>query len=134
LWLGVGNFFHSKYESQQLKRSCLMSEHSSVASTKVLRHVVLFGFKATTTPEQVQEIERAFAALPAQINIIRAFEWGTDVNVARAHAGYTHCFLVTFSSEADCAAYDRHPAHQVFVALVQPHVAQVLVLDYWAQA
>lgn len=100
---------------------------------KVLRHVVLFGFKTTTTPAQVQEIERAFAALPAQIEVIRDFEWGTDVSVENLSKGYTHCFFVTFASEADRNTYLPHPAHQAFVALVGPHVEQVLVLDYWSQ-
>lgn len=111
-----------------------MSELSSVAQSKVLRHVVLLGFKATTTTAQVQEIERAFAALPTQIDFIRAFEWGTDVSVENLSKGYTHCFFVTFASEADRNAYLPHPAHQAFVALVGPHVEQVLVLDYWSQA
>ncbi len=101
--------------------------------TKVLRHVVLFGFKATATAKQIQAVERAFAALPAQIDIIQAFEWGADVSVENLSAGYTHCFLVSFASTADRDAYLPHPAHQAFGALVQPYVGQVLVFDYWSQ-
>lgn len=107
---------------------------NQASSTKVLRHVVLLGFKETVTPEQVQEIERAFAALPAQMEIIRDFEWGTDVSIENMSAGYTHCFLVTFASEADRNAYLPHPAHQAFVTFVGPSIAQVLVFDYWSQA
>ena len=102
--------------------------------TKVLRHVVLFGFKKTVTPEQTQEIECAFAALPAQIDVIRDFEWGTNVSVENLSAGYSHCFLVSFANEADRDTYLPHPAHQTFVALVGPSVTQVLVFDYWSQA
>ena len=40
-----------------------------------LRHVVLFAFKETATPTQVQAIEQAFAALPPQIAEIKGFEW-----------------------------------------------------------
>ena len=100
---------------------------------KVLRHVVLFGFTPETTPDQVRAIEEAFAALPGQIPEIVAFEWGTDVSVENAARGYTHCFLVSFRNEAGRAIYLPHPAHQRFVDVVGPHLAQVLVLDYWSR-
>jgi hypothetical protein len=97
-----------------------------------LRHVVLFGFKATATPEQIREIERAFCALPEKISQIHEFEWGVDVSVENLAQGYTHCFLVTFLSEADRAVYLPHPAHRAFVSLLQPHLEQALVVDYWS--
>ncbi|MCX6046414.1 MAG: Dabb family protein [Chloroflexi bacterium] len=103
-------------------------------ATSVLRHVVLFNFKATATPAQSQEVERAFVALPTQIPNIRTLEWGTNVSPENLSAGYTHCFLLTFATEADRDAYLPHPAHKAFVALIQPYVGQVLVVDYWSQA
>lgn len=102
-------------------------------STRLLRHVVLFQFKAETTPEQIAEIETAFRALPAQIDAIHSFEWGTDVSVEGIARGYTHCFFLSFKSEADRAIYLPHPAHKAFGALISPHKEQVLVLDYWAR-
>ncbi len=101
--------------------------------SQVLRHVVLFQFKAESTPEEVQEIEAAFRALPAQIDAIRDFEWGTDVSVEGKADGFTHCFFVTFGSAADRDSYLPHPAHREFGTLLRPHLAKVLVLDYWAQ-
>ncbi len=103
-------------------------------ATSVLRHVVLFGFKASATPAQIQEVERAFRALPASIANIQALEWGTNVSPENLSAGYTHCFLLTFASAADRDAYLPHPAHKAFGALIQPYVGQVLVVDYWSQA
>ncbi|MFN8453068.1 MAG: Dabb family protein [Anaerolineae bacterium] len=99
--------------------------------TKLLRHVVLFAFKDSATPAQIREIEQAFARLPGQIAEIHNFEWGTDVSVEGLSQGFTHCFLVTFLSEQDRDAYLPHPAHQEFVAVLQPHLAKALVLDYW---
>jgi hypothetical protein len=100
-------------------------------SDKLLRHVVLFGFKADTLPEQITRIERAFAALPQQISEIHQFEWGTDVSVENISQGYSHCFLVTFRSEADRDSYLPHPAHKAFGELVSPHLEKVCVVDYW---
>ena len=101
-------------------------------SEKLLRHVVLMGFKDTTMPQQIQEVERTFAGLPARINVIHGFEWGTDVSVENLAQGYTHCFLVTFRSEAHRDTYLPHPAHQELTELVGPLLERVLVIDYWA--
>jgi hypothetical protein len=99
---------------------------------RLLRHVVLFSFKETATREQVQEIERAFCALPEKVPAIHTLEWGTDVSIENASQGFSHCFLVTFLSEEDRNAYLPHPDHQAFGAVLQPHLARVLVFDYWA--
>ncbi len=99
-----------------------------------LRHVVLFAFKPGTSPADVARIEQAFAALPAQIDAIVDFEWGTDVSVEGKAQGFTHCFLVTFRDAAGRDAYLPHPAHAAFGQLVRPHVEKVLVFDYWTPA
>ena len=100
---------------------------------QVLRHVVLFKFKDGTAPEDVQRIEEAFRALPAQIDAIREFEWGTDVSVEGKADGYSHCFFVTFADAAGRDAYLPHPAHQAFGQVLRPHLDKVLVFDYWAK-
>lgn len=99
---------------------------------RVLRHVVLFAFNETAAREDIQGIEQAFSALPGQIEAIHDFEWGTDVSVENLSQGFSHCFLVTFRSEADRDSYLPHPAHQAFVARLQPFLARVLVFDYWS--
>lgn len=103
------------------------------AAGRALRHVVLFKWKDTSTPEQVTAIENAFRALPERIPQIKDFEWGTDVSPEGLSQGFTHCFLVTFQDEAGRDAYLPHPAHKEFVALIGPHMDKVLVVDYWAQ-
>jgi hypothetical protein len=111
------------------RREVVMSQQSR----RVLRHVVLFAFNETATPTQLRAVEQAFAALPPQIAEIKGFEWGTDVSVEHLADGYTHCFLVTFASLPDRDTYLVHPAHQAFVAGIQPHLAKALVIDYWAR-
>ena len=39
---------------------------------KVLRHVVMFGFKPEVSAQQIKEVEEAFCALPSQITGIDA--------------------------------------------------------------
>ncbi|MFC2036874.1 Dabb family protein [Chloroflexota bacterium] len=109
-----------------------MCEDRADIPAKVLRHVVLFAFKATSTVRRIQAIEEAFCALPSKIDQIHDFEWGRDVSVENLSRGYTHCFLVTFRSEKARDAYLPHPAHQEFVASLEPHLERALVIDFWA--
>jgi hypothetical protein len=102
------------------------------AQKKELRHVVMFKFKDSSTAADVKAIEVAFAALPKQIKEIKRFEWGVNNSPENLNQGLTHCFLLTFKSEADREVYLPHPAHKAFVTLVSPHVDKVTVLDYWA--
>lgn len=100
------------------------------ACEPVLRHVVLFKFKDSATPEQVQEVEKAFADLPGKIDVIQDYEWGTNVSPEGHDQGFTHCFFLTFKSEADRDAYLPHPAHKAFGKVLGPYLDKVCVVDY----
>jgi lysophospholipase L1-like esterase len=99
---------------------------------KVLRHVVLFKFKADATPEQVQEVVTAFVSLKGKIDLIEDFEWGTDVSVENLAAGFTHCFFASFRDAASRDTYLPHPAHKEFGKIAGPRIDKVLVVDYFA--
>ena len=98
---------------------------------KQLRHVVLFKFKETSSTADIQKVEDAFLALPSKIAAISDFEWGTNNSPEGLDKGFTHVFFVSFESEADRGIYLPHPAHQAFVKVLQPHLEDVLVMDYW---
>ena len=97
----------------------------------LLRHVVLFSFKSTSSATDVKKIEDAFKALPGKIKEIRDFEWGTNNSPENLAQGFTHCFFVSFDSEKDRAVYLPHPDHKAFVDIAGPHIDKVLVFDYW---
>lgn len=98
-----------------------------------LRHVVLFKFKDGTSPEDIKKVEEAFRALPAKIPEIAGFEWGTNNSPEKKNEGLTHCFFLTFNSEADRAVYLPHPAHKAFGNVLRPHLDKAVVIDYFAQ-
>ena len=104
-----------------------------LADGKVLRHVVLFKFKDTTTAAQIKQVEDAFRALPTKISEVKTFEWGTNVSPENLAQGFTHCFLLSFSSDKDRDAYLVAPAHKEFGTLLRPYVDKVLVVDFWVQ-
>ena len=100
--------------------------------SKLLRHVVMFQFKASSSEADVQTVVDAFRALPSKISQIADFEYGINNSSEGLAGGLTHLFLVTFKSEEDRAAYLPHVAHTAFVDVLKPHLEKVTVLDYWA--
>jgi hypothetical protein len=100
---------------------------------KMLRHVVLFKFKDTSTPAQVKEVEDAFRKVPTKIKEVKGFEWGLNNSPESLDQGFTHAFLVTFESEAARDIYLPHPEHKAFVKVLEPHLDKVLVIDYWTK-
>lgn len=101
-------------------------------ASKVLRHVVLFKFKESSSKEDVSKLIEEFRGLPKKISEIESFEYGTDNSPEGLADGFTHCFLITFKSEKGRDAYLPHAAHQEFVSHVKPHLDKALVVDYWA--
>ncbi len=101
--------------------------------TKALRHVVLFKFKDEAPAEEVEKINQSFQDLKKAIPVIQDFEWGLNDSPENFHQGFTHCYFITFQTIYDRdSVYTPHPAHQAFVASLQPHLEKVFVVDYWA--
>ncbi len=100
---------------------------------KMLRHVVLFKFKDSASPDDIKKVEDAFRQLPSKIKQIKGYEWGTNNSPEGLSQGLTHCFLLTFESEADRAIYLPHPDHKAFGKLLGPYLDKVTVIDYWTK-
>lgn len=105
----------------------------SVEPDSLLRHVVLFSFKEASSEEDIASVEKAFADLQNKIPQIHSYEWGLNNSPEGLDKGFTHCFFLTFKSDADRAIYLPHPDHKAFGALLGPHLEDVLVIDYWAK-
>jgi hypothetical protein len=110
------------------------STQSNTVKPSLLRHVVLFTFKASSSQQDIDKVVAAFAGLPKQISVIKAFEWGLNNSPENFHQGFTHCFILTFASEKDRdAVYQVHPAHKAFQQVLIPHMEKVFVVDYWVK-
>jgi hypothetical protein len=110
-----------------------MTELNAQNAEKLLRHVVLFKFKESSTPNDIKKVEDAFRALPSKITAIKSLEWGTNNSPENINQGFTHCFFVTFANEKDREIYLPHPDHKAFGKILSPHLDKVLVIDYWAE-
>jgi hypothetical protein len=99
---------------------------------RALRHAVFCKFKEGASKEGVRAAEEGLAALPAKIDAVKAFEWGTNNSPEKHDEGFTHCFLFTFDSEEGLKEYADHPAHVAAARDLLPKVEAIRVLDFWA--
>ncbi len=131
LMLTVGiSFGQTANHAETMK---IQANKAQIINDSVLRHVVMFKFKTGTSPSKIAEIESAFAALQTKIPQIASYEWGLNNSPEGLNKGFTHCFFLTFRSEADRGIYLPHPDHKAFGALLGPILEDVLVLDYWTK-
>lgn len=90
----------------------------TVSKKGEVRHIVIFKYKASATPEQINEVTAAFRALKDKIPGIVSFEHGVNNSPEGLNKGFTHVYLVTFKSAAARDAYLPHPEHKNFGALL----------------
>ena len=96
----------------------------------MIRHCVLFSFKEGTTENEVKRIEDEFHLLKFAIPEIAEMEWGLNNSPEGKTHGFTHMFLLTFSTVYARDSYLIHPDHMAFSGMVGPYLEDVLVFDY----
>ena len=101
--------------------------------SKKLLHVVSFKFNPEAAKGQIDDVVAAFRDLKKKIPVIQDFSWGTNVSPEKHDKGFTHAFILSFKSEKDRDAYLVHPEHKAFGKSLGPILADVFVIDYWAQ-
>jgi Stress responsive A/B Barrel Domain len=102
-------------------------------SSRHLQHVVSLKFKPTATPAQINAVVTAFRDLKKKIPAIHKLEWGTNVSPEKHDKGFTHVFVLSFTSEKDRDVYLVHPDHKAFGKVLGPVMEDVFVLDFWVQ-
>ncbi len=134
LFLPIILLLSCNQENQNQTQEVMIEEKVIPAEPdSVLRHVVFFSFKSTSTPEDVKSVVDAFRDLQNKVEGIKGFEWGTNSSPEGLNQGLTHAFTLTFHSEALRDAYLPHPAHKEFGELLGPHLDKVMVVDYWTK-
>ena len=96
----------------------------------LLKHVVFFKWHDSVSDEKIEELIGVFAALPSKIPEILDFEYGSDVSVEGLQKGFTHCFILTFSSEKERDIYLPHPDHAALGEAIGPYLNDVMVIDF----
>ena len=84
-----------------------------------MKHIVVFKYKAGATPDQIEEVTKAFKALKGRIPGIVSFEYGVNDSPEDLNHGFTHVHLITFENVAARDAYLPHPEHKKFGELLK---------------
>ncbi|PHN02744.1 Dabb family protein [Flavilitoribacter nigricans] len=109
---------------------------TSCASTKadqqpMLRHIVSLQFKEEVSEEQQARAIQIFWDLKDKIPEIKKFEGGANLRNDGRKDTFSHCFILTFESEAARDIYLPHPEHVKVVEANQPLLSDLLVVDIW---
>lgn len=97
----------------------------------MLKHLVLFTFKAASSKNEITQIVDSFIKLERLIPEILEIESGINVSPENYHQGFTHCFCLTFESLDTLASYQINVHHIKFQRLLQEHMEKVFVVDYY---
>ncbi|MEZ2414887.1 Dabb family protein [Muriicola sp. E247] len=122
--------FTFNINASAMSQSAISSTHV-LKQDSVLRHVVLFKYKAGSTSKDIEKVQQSFVDLKTKIPQIVSLEWGVNNSPEGLDKGFTHCFFLTFRSEEDRDAYLPHPDHKAFGEVIGPFLEDVLVVDYW---
>ena len=97
-----------------------------------VKHIVVFKYKDTATPAQIDEVTAAFKALKGKIPGIVSFESGVNNSPEKLNKGFTHIYLLTFKDVASRDAYLPHPDHKKFGELLGKLgvLEEVFVVDF----
>jgi quinol monooxygenase YgiN len=90
-------------------------------------HLVMMAFKEPVTAALRERIGQCFDAIRRECEGIVRFEL-VD-NQSRTSAHYSHALLSVFTSERMLDAYRASTAHEAMMAALEPHIAQIAVLD-----
>lgn len=79
----------------------------------MIRHVVMFTWKAQATPEQKQRVLTELRALPALMTGMRAYQTGPDAGLTAGN--YDLAVVADFDDVSSYLAYRDHPAHRAVI-------------------
>ena len=96
----------------------------------MIRHVVLFQWKAGTSEAKIAECFRELAALKGIIPGLQQFEGGQYSSPEGLNKLWSHAFIMTFDNAASRDAYLPHPEHERVKAIIVPHLADVVAFDF----
>jgi hypothetical protein len=87
-----------------------------------IRHIVLFRFSETATPEQVAHLAAGLTSLPERIPEIQAYRHGPDAGINEA--SWDYAVIGDFASSEDYKIYRDHPDH---LELIRERVQPIMV-------
>jgi hypothetical protein len=95
----------------------------------MIRHVVLFRWKAEATAEQRQRVVDELSRLPAVVPSLRAYHLGHDLGLNEGN--YEFAVAADFDDADGYLAYRDDPVHQAIIAEhIRPIIADRAAVQY----
>jgi hypothetical protein len=98
----------------------------------MIRHIVLFKLREYTDPSEKQKaaetLKRELLSMKKKIPVIRDFEIGINFNPQSF--AFDVSINSTFENREDLETYQRHPAHQAFIAFNKSFSVHKAIVDY----
>ena len=94
----------------------------------MIRHVVLFKWAPTFTPEIKQQWIEGLDKLEGNIPGLLKLTHGPDV--VGADRSWDHAIVADFNELDDIAVYDTHPLHEAIKPLSLPNVDVIAAVDF----
>ncbi|KAL2557410.1 Uncharacterized protein Fot_02149 [Forsythia ovata] len=92
------------------------------------KHLVLVKFKEEVA---VEEVLKGMEKLVSEMDIVKSFVWGEDIESHEMlRQGFTHAFMMTFSSKDDYGAFVSHPNHVEFSSTFSAAIDKAVLLDF----
>ena len=95
-----------------------------------VKHFGVFKFKSGVTAEQIATCFREMAGMVGRIPGLLDFHYGPYQSDEGLNDGFTHGFIMTFSSAKARDEYLPHPEHERVKAIVVPCLERVIVFDF----
>lgn len=93
------------------------------------RHVVMFQFADHVDDDYVDRLRDGLNALPPQIEEIRGYVHGADVNISEGN--YDYVVVADFDNVQGFVTYRDHPAHVLFIEeVIKGNVADRAAIQY----
>ena len=87
----------------------------------MIRHAVMFRFKADTTPADIAAIVEGLGGLPSAIPEIVDYRFGRDIGVNDGN--FDFAVVADFADTDDYLVYRDHPSHRALIAeRIAPHI------------
>lgn len=98
-----------------------------------VHHIVLFKLQDSTSTKALEGI-KAFTKPLADIDVVKDFDFGTNISPEGLDKGYNFSLLMKFETEYDRdSVYLPHPIHREFVDSIGKHITDVIVFDFEGQ-
>ncbi|KAK4482686.1 hypothetical protein RD792_009853 [Penstemon davidsonii] len=92
------------------------------------KHLVLVKFKEEVV---VEDVLKGMEKLVSEMDTVKSFVWGKDIESDEMlRQGFTHAFLMTFSSKEDFTAFATHPKHLEFSSTFSTAIQNAVLLDF----